>query len=118
MNKELLYKVIGRFVPEAKDIDILRELDNDDQRAYLVGFNTDQQTKRVNAVLIENGMSGRYSDEDEAIMELTDGSYGVGWFCSDGSRILPRYDNSKCKYMLPARYGLDSYFMLALVEIR
>lgn len=115
MNNELLSKIIKAFLPKAKNIAILKTIKNDDQSAYLISANSGEYGNDAKLVLFENGMSGCYIDEDEAVMELTDGLSIGGWLCVGGGGMLGSRDDVKCRYKLPANYGYSSYFELALI---
>jgi hypothetical protein len=115
MDKEILDIVVTNFFPEANSIDYRGRFDYDYQHAYLVKVMAKQARRPIKAVLFVNGMSGKYT-EDEAIMELTDGLDSRGWFSADGSgELLADSSDPRSEFRLPARYGYDAYFTMALI---
>lgn len=115
MNDEFIYKIVKAYLPDARGVKLLKTIENDDQDAYLISAISSRVSKTAKLILFENGMSGRYIDEDEAVMELTDGLPIRGWFHVGDGKILKNSD-VKCKYKLPAGSGYNSYFELAIAE--
>lgn len=115
MNDKLISKIVNAYLPDAKHIAVLSTIKNDDQRAYLISACSDRLDKNAKLILFENGMSGLYSGEDEAVMELTDGLPPRGWLHVGGNKVTDKLDE-KCRYQLPANYGYDSYFELVLAK--